>query len=109
MSLKLAARLVALMPTKIADIQENDTTAHELDLSATLPKECMAILIRPILSAGAGAFQVYPMGDAAYITLSSTLINIVTIKERILKWSNSVANDDWDLWIYGYFTQKRTR
>jgi len=108
MSLKLAARLVTLIPTKILDLQENDITVHIADLSSFIPPGTKAILIQPKLIAGAGTFRQYPISSATYVTASVTIINIAPIKDRELKWSNSLANDDWDIWLYGYFVQKRT-
>jgi len=109
MSLKLAARFVAVDPYKIADLQENDTVAHFLELSFA-PKECMAILLKVERMAGAGSFQMYPRSHASLVInaeiAGSTLI---TIKEQKLKWKNTVANDDWDISLLGYFVQKRTR
>jgi len=113
MSLKLAARLVALYPQKIADLQENDTAAHEFDLSPFVPPASMAILIICKRISGTGFFDVYPMLHPTNThradNISVLNMTITTIKDQTLKWSNTVNNDDWDLWLYGYFVQKRTR
>ena len=109
MSLKLAARLVTLPPYKILDLQENDTIAHIEDLSSIFPKETKAILIEPKCMSGTGNFNVYTLSGSMYTKMSISAINIAPILNRELKWANSVANDDWDIYLYGYFVQKRTR
>lgn len=112
MSLKLAARLVALIPSKIADLQENDTAAHTLDLSSILPKGTKALLIAVVRASGAGDFHVWPMSGSTYlmnIGSNQLFSSVVPIKDRELLWQNSVANDDWDLILFGYFVQKRIR
>ena len=110
MSLKLAARLVALDPTHIADLQENDTVAHILDISAFVPPETTGIIFATIRVSGAGTFQIYPRSHATAVF--DTIIKVPTfliIKNQEIKWKNSVANDDWDIELLGYFVQKRTR
>lgn len=111
MSLKLAARLVAPEPHKIADLQENDTTRHDEDLSAFLPEGTVAILIMPARITGSGSFWAYPVSNAAskIMQCSTQTLTLVPIKNRVLSWKNTTANDDWDIWMYGYFVQRRTR
>ena len=109
MSLKLAARLVPLIPVKILDLQENDTTDHTEDLAAFVPPGCVAVLLQPRLIVGTGVFRFYSVSCTDYITLDSANLNLCPIKDRELKWKNSVANDDWDIFLFGYFVQKRTR
>ena len=110
MSLKLAARLVRIQGIKIADLQENDTTVHEEDLSAFLPSETIAIIFVANRASGAGNFIVHPNSHASIIGKCVTdTINTLPIQNRILKWKNSVANDDWDIYLFGYFVQKKTR
>jgi len=111
MSLKLSARLVVLDGANIADLQENDDTPHILDLSSFVPPECLAILITAVRVSGSGQFQVYPrsFGTQTVNLATSTNVCIVPIKDQELKWENSTANDDWDIFLWGYFVQKRTR
>jgi len=109
LSLKLAARLVTLIPHKILDLQENDTTAHIADLSSILPDGVKAILIKSTRISGTGDFKQYPRSSTASITLPLFNLAICPIDNAELKWANSVANDDWDIWFYGYFVQRRTR
>ena len=72
MSLKLAARLVTFEPYKIADLQENDTTAHLLDISSIVGEGCIAVLVRATRAGGTGAWKLFPISGAAEITTSST-------------------------------------
>ena len=113
LSLKLAARLVTLDPRKIADLQENDTVAHDLDLSDIVPLKTKAILIRANRISGSGRFLTRPNGNASYQGYADdqtiTAIFTIPIRDRVLTWLNTVANDDWDLILFGYFVQKRTR
>ena len=113
MSLKLAARLVTVEPYKIADIQENDTTIHTIDISSIVPLECMAILVRGVRMSGAGVLFGYAVSGPTTITIGGTDANmapsILTIKDQEIRWRNTTANDDWDVYLFGYFVQKRTR
>jgi len=110
MSLKLAARLVTVEPYKFADIQENDTATHLVDLSSILPPGSKAIIFKAERISGTGNLYAYPVSGATLVTLlSGQYACLIPIKNRELKWSFSVANDDWDLTLFGYFVQKRTR
>jgi len=111
MSLKLAARLVVFPPYKIADLQENDTVAHDLDVSPFVPPGCMTVLIKPARVSGTGTFKTWPMSDTTISVIMKTGegIYILPIKDRIISWQNSAANDEWDIYLFGYFVQKRTR
>ena len=109
MSLKLAARLVRIQALKIADLQENDTATHEENLSAILPPEVIAIIFHAHRVAGAGVFIMYPNTGTIATNMPPSGIVTLPIKNTILKWANSVANDDWDIYLHGYFVEKRTR
>jgi len=110
LSLKLAARLVRIQGDKIADLQENDTAAHEEDLSAFLPLGTIAIIFHASRVTGTGDFRPYPNTHATiWVSCPTNTIHTMPIKDRILKWKNSVSNDDWDIFLHGYLVQKRTR
>ena len=97
------------MPYKILDLQENDTATHEADISAFVSPEVLAILIKPERILGTGNFNVYPRtGTIKCETTKDTPI-LVPIQDQILKWKNTVANDDWDIYLIAYFAQRRTR
>ena len=112
MVLKLAARLVTVDPYKIADIQEDDTSIHTLDLSAILPPATKGIIISAVRASGTGYFRVYPMSGTTFLLYADeTKVQggaFIPIKNQELKWRNTVANDDWDLILFGYFVQPRT-
>jgi len=113
LSLKLACRLVALRTTKIADLQENDTAVHVLDLSPFVPPATKAIIMQAKRISGTGGFLVSPMGvDTAKLytdNISQGISCLVTIENQELIWENTAANDDWDIYLFGYFVQPRTR
>jgi len=113
MSLKLAARLVTFPAYKIADIQENDTVQHIIDVSAIVPPGTVALLLRAIRMGGTGSLYVYPMSGTELFSLGSAVSTnppfITPILDREILWKNTVANDDWDIYLFGYFVQKRTR
>jgi len=113
LSLKLAARLVVFPPYKIADLKENDTTVHTEDLSSILPPGTQAIIIRANRVSGTGYLLVYPTSgptSTLFVDENQTPAGAtIPIKNQELKWKNTVANDDWDVYLFGYFVQKRTR
>jgi len=109
MVLKSATRLVTFIPVKIADLQENDTTAHTEDISASVPPEVMAILVYANRISGTGNLRIYMGSGTAYCYISPSNSAIITIVNQELKWANSVNNDDWDIYLYGYVIRKKTR
>jgi len=110
MSLKLAARLVVLDPTKILDLQENDTVAHTEDISAFVPPGTIAILLKIHRVSGTGDMKLFLRSTAVEVVAVSVKgLQMVTIKNQEFKWANTAANDDWDIFLAGYFVQKRTR
>jgi len=113
MSLKLAARMVSFPAYKIADLQENDTAPHMLDLSPFVPPGTQGVLVKANRISGTGFLSCLPFESATgafYIDGAQAGGPVlVAIKDRELHWVNTVANDDWDLFLYAYFVQKRTR
>jgi len=108
-----STRLITIPPTKIADLQENDTNPHLVDLSSIVPPKTKAILIRAERKAGTGVFLCFPMSGSTYYVgaddQDQKSCSLITIKNQELKWRNNVANDDWDLIFYGYFVEVVTR
>ena len=113
MSLKLAARLVVFPPYKIADLQENDTANHILDLSLIIPPSTIAIIVQAERIGGTGYLYVFPVsGPTLSLAIDSSFSKggtLIPVKNQEIKWRNTVANDDWDVYLFGYFVQKRTR
>jgi len=109
MSLKLAARLVTFPGYKILDLKENDTTAHDSDVSDFVGEGCVALILKAALIAGGGSLLHLPCGASAHTQhISQNSMTIAPIIDRIFTWKNSQANDEWDVILFGYFTQKRT-
>jgi len=106
-SLKVATRLITFEPAKILDLQENDTTVHTADLTGIIPPGTIAILIQAQLQAGAGSFIVHSSSGSTIHALYE--LSIVPIINQELKWKNTVANDDWDIYLHAYFIEIRTR
>jgi len=113
MSLKLAARFVTLTPTKIADITHADTDPHTLDLSTIVPPETLALYIMAERISGSGSLSGLPNNiGSKYVRIGNTNTSsplIISIKDQTLPYKLTAANDDWDLYLLGYFVQKRTR
>jgi len=98
---------------KIADLQENDTAKHTCDLSAYVPSNCVAILIVAQRTGGRRYFIVFPNEGTTGITLNTQTgidsrgfmaIGIAAGTQRF-QWQNSIANDDWDVYMFGYFVK----
>lgn len=106
----LATRFIIMDPIKILDLQENDTAAHIEDLSPFVPPGTKAILIVPERVTGTGYFMTYPRSHATKVWNTHAGFSVLEIiKNQELKWKNSAANDDWDIYLLGYFVEKRTR
>ena len=99
--------LVIPYNAKIADINESDTNVHYLDLATALSetRRITGIIVGSARIAGTGSLIVYP-NEAAYgIYLSIyTVPNFISLDpaQNRLKYSQSVANDDFDLYCFGY-------
>ena len=112
MSLKLAARFVGVVPQNIGNFQENDTVKHVLDISAYVPEGTVMVLVQGQRVSGTGMLLGYPNSletEYTYIERGGHQIQSIPIKNREIKWSNSTANDEWNIILFGYFVQKRTR
>jgi len=113
LSLKLAARLISPFIAKIANITHADTADHILDLSAFIPKETIAILVVFDRLSGIGSMLGDPNSQGVLYVLigdgDTKLPLLFPIKNQELKYALSVSGDDWDLYLLGYFVQKRTR
>jgi len=96
---------------KIADIREADTSKHTLDLVTALgeTRKIIAIQITGSRIGGTGTFTVYPNEGTTGWTVGSTawLQGPIFIKDgsQRLQYSQSVANDDWDIYCSGYVVE----
>lgn len=91
---------------KIADITEADTNKHTFDISAYVPANCLAIIIACVRMAGTGSLFFYPNEETNYVLGNGRTqqFTIAIITQR-LQYSLNVANDDFDLYMFGYFTE----
>ena len=92
------------------DINEADVNPHTLTFdSVELPANIVAILLGTQRIAGTGVLRVYPNSGGGPINLpiapDDVPALIMTIQGE-LKYAQTVANDDFDLYHYGYITQR---
>lgn len=98
---------------KLADITEADLLTHTVSLSSLgLPANTCAIIITAGRIAGTGWFHAYPAGGARYIRIGTQIYQdpaVIAVVDNELTYALSVANDDWDIYIFGYWYQVRRR
>lgn len=90
---------------KIADLQENNTTKHDLTLATMgLPLNTKILFLQVIRQSGTGNFRVWPNNGTNYTTVSNQgfRLNAIVVHDQKIVWSGSVANDDFDLHCLGY-------
>lgn len=110
---KTTSRFVATECTKIADINESDTSNHVLDLTGIVPPGTTCLYIRAERRTGTGDLSAHPKNT----TVTSVNIDnqqqkcmsVLPIKYPDLMYHQSVANDDFDLYLFGYIVETRTR
>jgi len=101
-------RLITIPLVKIADLQENDTSPHTEDISTSIPPSVKAIWIYADRVSGTGVFRFYPSSGTTAIYLGVGYSALIPIVNQELKWANAVNNDDWDIYLGGYFIDVRT-
>lgn len=106
-------QLVELASVKVADIVDADTSDHTVDISGTVPPNCIAVLCSVIRASGTGAVEVYPNSGTVSIGLavaskSSSAITLLPISGQEIKYKNSVSSDDSDLYLHGYIVEAET-
>jgi len=93
---------------KIADITESDTNKHTLTLSTPIgeTRTIIAVLVNSARATGTGNLIVYPNEGTSTVTLQLGRTNLVLVViaagSNRLQYSQSVANDDFDLYCCGY-------
>jgi len=97
---------------KIADINEADTADHTVDISAYVPQNCVAVILKAYRVSGTGYLLVYPNEGTIGVWLDiggtgAEHVPIIAIKNQRLKYKQSVAGDDFDLFMFGYFVEGR--
>lgn len=98
---------------KIADITEADTNPHTITLdSLGLPANCVALFLNSQRIAGTGYLNIYPASAALPIRLPSSNYQppvFIPVVDGELKYALTVINDDFDVYIFGFITQRRRR
>lgn len=92
---------------KIADITHADTSVHYLDLAVALPetRKIIKLTIRASRISGTGELRVYSNEGAAYQqagTITTDVTVTIAAGTQRLKYNLTVANDDFDLYCFGY-------
>uniref|UniRef100_A0A6H1ZW71 Uncharacterized protein n=1 Tax=viral metagenome TaxID=1070528 RepID=A0A6H1ZW71_9ZZZZ len=96
---------------KIADINEADTNKHTLNLETALSetRKIIALIAMTSRVSGSSVFWVYPNEGTTGIDLVATLRygSTLIIKDATqrLQYSQGFANDDWDLYCFGYVVE----
>lgn len=90
------------MSEKILDINETDNVQHVVSLRDIVPSNTVFIIIQAIRISGTGNFYVHPWGGTLSHSLPNTAEAImVGIKNQSLRYRQSQANDNWDIYCYG--------
>lgn len=94
---------------KIADITHADTNKHTLDLAIALSerRKIIAVMVTGIKQSGTGVFCVYPNEGSTYLVASWEAMRFVIMADgtQRLQYNLSVANDDFDLYCFGYVVE----
>lgn len=92
---------------KVADITYADVNKHNLTLTQLgLPNNTVAAILGSQRMSGSGLLVVYPANGAFghYISAAGqAYTKLVNLDNGILTHKVSVANDDYDLYCFGYF------
>lgn len=86
-------------------VQENDTAIHDFSLAAFVPLDTVAIIFKQGQVSGSGVLYLYPNEGSYYaqaVDHTPQVIGIV-VGSQNLKWKNSIANDEWEFYLLGYF------
>lgn len=110
---KLAAAKIHLFVPyngKIADINESDTNKHTLDLEVALSetRKIIGLIFYGVRISGSGLWQDYPNeGVNRSVEGDYYDTHFVVIKDgsQRLEYAQSVANDDFDLYCFGYVVE----
>jgi len=91
----------------ITGLTEPDTNKHYLDLSKWIPKDTVAIIIGVNRTSGTGRLRVFPNEGSHYLLLNPATehTKTVAIKNRRLQYALSIANDVFDVFLWGYFVE----
>lgn len=90
---------------KVADITHADTNKHTVDLSAFVPENCVAIVVYGRRVVGAGELLMYPDEGTFLVETFWKSVEVIAIRNQRLEYELSVKNDDFDLYLMGYWVQ----
>jgi hypothetical protein len=114
--LKILRQIFVPYNGKIADIKEADTNKHYLTLANSAGTGAIAGETRKIIAiipygsrvSGSGSVRAYPNEGTSYINISAydaTPMVVIANNTQRLQYNQSVANDDWDLYCFGYVVE----
>ncbi|MBA7688758.1 hypothetical protein ES703_97247 [subsurface metagenome] len=110
---KTKSRFVAIECTKIADITESDTDNHILDLTGIVPPGTVCLFLRCERRSGSGDISGHPKNTVVTTVgignQNQKCMSVLPIKYPDLMYHQGVANDDWDVYLFGYIVESRTR
>jgi len=97
----------------VTGLTQADTAKHILDLSKWVPKNTVAVLLIAARTSGTGLLLGYPIEEAIAIslvdrsdpTVAWTTPVLIAIKNQRIQYSLTVANDVFDIWLFGYFVE----
>lgn len=99
---------------KIADIQEADANLHTVTMdSLGLPMNTIYLQLAVLRVSGTGLMRFYPYSAAASIRMTNSTAadqldpHWIGIEHGILTYRQTVAADDWDVYLLGYVVQRR--
>jgi hypothetical protein len=93
---------------KIADITHADTNKHTLDLAAALgeTRKIISIFFKGNRIAGTGYFNTFPNEGVTELVWATggagCIAYILKDNTQEMQYVLTVANDDWDIYCYGY-------
>ena len=95
--------------SKIADITHADTDEHTITPTALgLPENVVAIYCDFYRDSGSGSFAILTTtGGQQYSVSSGTDSMWWKDDTGVFRYKLSAANDDWDIFCFGYFTKGR--
>lgn len=96
---------------KIADINESDTNKHTLDLETALTetRKIVLLILGVYRISGSGSFYTYPNEGTDHAKLGDDLVwqkpVMIADGSQRVQYNQDVANDDFDLYCFGYFVE----
>jgi len=97
----------------VTGLTESDTNKHYLDLSSWVPKNTVAVIMHAVRTSGTGYLVAYPnegidtirITDPDDPTRTTATPKIIAIKNQRLQYSLAIANDVFNIYLFGYFVE----